>query len=670
MRRCRLWRTGCPWGSGLSTHFIVVGAAGLFLAFVSELWARPAVAGNCGTATELISVSNNGLAGDADSWWPASSADGCVIVFKSNATKLVLPTPTSNGFFNVFVRDRFALLTSRIPPRPDHPVDQLNEADGQSHPPALNACPSSVCLAGNDGNLIAFASKADNLVRVPADHNGSFDVFAFDWRATSTAESLTFAGIDGAGNAWGGGGADSEEPPSVCADGSLVAFSSTAYDLVAGGSGEHIRQIYVHDRGGAHTDCPPLANADPATGNLLVSVAAVSGRAALGPSAGPAISGNGCIVSFYSDAGLNNQGEGTPGLVLDDTNGDRDVFVRDICKQTPPERVNVSSTGGQALRPSDRSAPAFTSAVSYDGRYVVFASDQDGLDDMDSHGILNVFVRDRCESNGEPIVGCTLSTMRVSKGPNGEATNSPSQSPSISADGRFVVFQSTDANLVDPPTNGKSQIFVVDVTDGIVRPAVRVSVSQGGDDGNGDSINPQISGDGSTIVFQSTATNLVSDSTGGASQIFAAPNPPTPTPPNTALPTATKTPTPSSTAATQTPTPTDTPTSKSTPTLTSSPALTSTPTATRTLTPTSGVASATPTRTATAGGGATPTPTISRTPAGSPTQTPGGGSSSGGGGGCSCGIDPGASAGADPSAILALAFPLLLGLLRHGTRRS
>jgi len=460
----------------------------------------------------------------------------------------------------------------------------------------------------------------------------------------------------------------------------LVAFTSTAYNLVGGENSDRISQVYVHDRGGTHTDCPLLASADPVTGNVLVSVAAVSGHAALGPSAGPAISGNGCIVSFYSDA---------TGLVTGDTNGDRDVFVRDICKETT-ELVNVSSMGARAVRPSDRPAPPFTSAISYDGCYVVFASDQDGLDGMDSHGVLNVFVRDR-------VAG---TTERVSKGPNGEATSGPSQYPSISADGRFIVFQSTDTGLVAPPTNGKSQIFVVDFTGGIVRPAVRVSVSPSGEDGNGGSIKPQISGDGSMIVFQSPADNLVTGVSNGASQILIAPNPPTPTPTDEATPTCTDAPTPTNTASTETPTPTDTPTPASTDTPTATitptstaPTLTSTtPTATvtRTLTPTTPIVtptstptltatvvtlpvevpSATPTPTGTASRTVTPTPTRSQTPAGSPTPTQGNGGGGGGGGGCSCGIDPGASVGADPSAILALAFPLVLRLLRNRTRRS
>ena len=649
MRRCRLWRTGCPWGAGPCTYLFVIGAAGLLLALVNLSGAPPALAGSCSTSIELVSRASDGLPANGDCEVPAVNGDGCIVAFKSIASNLASGTNTQ---FNVFVRDRSAGTTMRIPPTP--------EPNEPSFPPALNACVPALCSADNDGQSVAFASAANNLLPqpTPADHNSSNDIFAFD-RISGKLESLTFADKLG-DNFVGGGGADKDEPPSLSADGNLVAFTSSALHLEGTVTNENQHaQIYVHDRTSGH--------------NTLVSVVTVgagAGDPAPADCAGAAISGNGCVVAFYSDA---------TGLVAGDTNDDRDVFVRNICTGTPPERVNVSSTGGQAVRPSDRPAPRFTSAVSYDGRYVVFASDQGGLDDVcpdpvaPCYGVLNVFVRDRCESNGEPIVGCTLRTMRVSKGANGEATTSPSQSPSINADGRFVAFQSTDTGLVSPPTNGNSQIFVVDVTDGIVRPPVLVSVSPSGEDGNGDSISPEISGDGSTIVFQSTATNLVSDSAGSASQIFAAPNPPTPTPTDTATPTATETPTPTNTAPTETPTPTDTPTplATTTPTATITPTVVLTPTptaivtATWTLTPTTpaGVSSATPTPSGTA----TPTSTgATQTPAGSPAHTGGGG----GGGGCSCGIDPGTSVRADPSAIVALAFPLVLRLLRNRTRRS
>lgn len=640
MRRCRLWRTGCPWGSGPSTHFIVIGAAALLLALVGGPWAPPAVAGSCSTGIELVSRANNNAPANGDSEVPAVNGDGCVVAFKSIADNLASGT---NKQFNVFVRDRSSGTTTRIPPTP--------EPNEPSFPPALNQCVPPLCAAGNDGQLVAFSSAANNLLPqpTPADANNSNDVFVFD-RSSGKAESLTFADKSG-NNFVGGGGADKDEPPSVCADGSLVAFASTALHLegTVTNPDQHL-QVYVHDRTSGT--------------NTLVSVVTVganAGKPAPADSAGAAISGDGCVVAFYSTADT---------LVAGYTSAFRDVFARDLCADPQTtELVSVPISGAATNGPSQASPPS----LSYDGRLVAFASDASNLVEGDDNNTTDVFVRDR-------LLGVTL---RISQGANGESLDSPSRYPSISADGRFVAFQSAAFNPVQ-----RTDIFVVDITDGVVRPAVPVSVPFNGGDPDGNSINPQISGDGSTIVFQSTATNLVSGSTGGASQIFAAPNPPTPTPTNTASPTDTETPTPTNTAPTETPTPTLSPTSTAavtpTLTLTSTPlptlaltftpsptatAVTATATATRTLTPTApGVPSATPTWTATASRTATLTPTISQTPVGSPTQTPGGGGSSGGGGGCSCGIDPGASAGADPSAIFALALPLLLRLLRHRTR--
>jgi Tol biopolymer transport system component len=624
----------------------VIRAAGLLLALVNVFGAPPALAGSCSTSIELVSRASDGTPANGDSEVPAVDGDGCIVAFKSIASNLASGTNTQ---FNVFVRDRSAGTTTRIPPTP--------EPNWQSFPPALNACVPALCSAGNDGQVVAFASAANNLLPqpTPADANNTNDIFAFD-RASGRLEGLTFADQVG-DNFEGGGWADKDEPPSLSADGNLVAFTSSAPYLEGTVTNEDQHaQVYVHDRTSGQ--------------NTLVSVVTVgagAGDPAPADSAGAAISGNGCVVAFYSAADT---------LVKNYTSAFRDVFARDLCADPQTtELVSVPISGATTSGPSQ----AWPPSLSYDGRFVAFASDASNLVEVDDNHATDVFVRDR-------LFGVTL---RISQGENG-----PSQHPSISADGRFVAFQSTDDNLVNPPTNGKSQIFVVDFTDGIVRPAVLVSVSPSGEDGNLNSISPQISGDGSTIVFESTATNLVSDGANGASQIFAAPNPPTPTFTNTASPTDTETPTPTNTAPTETPTPTDTPTSSptatitSTPSWTSSPALTSTPTptvmptftptltvaptstptATWTLTPTTpaSVSSATPTPTGTAVRTATPTPTgATQTPGGSPTHAAGGG----GGGGCSCGIDPGARAGADPSAIVALAFPFVLRLLRHRRRR-
>src|SRR5262249_45713738 len=147
-----------------------------------------------------------------------------------------------------------------------------------------------------------------------------------------------------------------------------------------------------------------------------------------------------CVVAFFSDAS---------DLRASDTNGVRDVFVRDRCAHTT-ERVSVSDSGQQGNRPSQLLG---LPALSDDGEVVVFASDATNLDPARGNGVTDIFVRDRAAGT----------TRRVSVAANGEPGNGPSQFPSVSADGRFVVFQSAADNLVDGDTNGRTDIFVVEL---------------------------------------------------------------------------------------------------------------------------------------------------------------------------------------------------------------
>src|SRR5450759_4351083 len=98
------------------------------------------------------------------------------------------------------------------------------------------------------------------------------------------------------------------------------------------------------------------------------------------------------------------------------------------------------------------------------------------------------------------------STARVSTDSNGAEGNHRSGSQSISADGRYVAFESIASNLVPGDTNGTSDVFVKDTATGMTR---RVSTDSNGAEGNGDSWNPTISGnpsisaDGRYVAFGS-----------------------------------------------------------------------------------------------------------------------------------------------------------------------
>ena len=137
--------------------------------------------------------------------------------------------------------------------------------------------------------------------------------------------------------------------------------------------------------------------------------------------------------------------------------------------------------------------------ASADGRYVVFASRSDGLSAEDDDRYTNIFVRDRT----------TATTTLVSRasGAGGAAANGNSDDPTISDDGRFVAFSSEAGNLAAQDTNSFRDIYVRDLQTG---DTILISAVGGGTPvtADGSSTEPAISGDGSTVAFASTATNL------------------------------------------------------------------------------------------------------------------------------------------------------------------
>ena len=110
-----------------------------------------------------------------------------------------------------------------------------------------------------------------------------------------------------------------------------------------------------------------------------------------------------------------------------------------------------------------------------------------------------------------------FTTTRISVDDNGIQGNSDSFSSSISADGRYVAFDSRASNLVSDDTNGVNDIFVYDTVANTTR---RISVDDNGSEGNNYSLNPSISADGRYVAFRSSARNLVSGDTNGYADIF------------------------------------------------------------------------------------------------------------------------------------------------------
>jgi Tol biopolymer transport system component len=187
-----------------------------------------------------------------------------------------------------------------------------------------------------------------------------------------------------------------------------------------------------------------------------------------------------------------------------------DVFVHDHMTGVTT-RVSVASDGTQG---DGKSGGA---SISDDGRYVVFSSNATNLVSGDTNNYCawngsnnncsDVFVHDRV----------TGETIRVSVTSDGTQGNHDSFSPAISADGRYISFDSIADNLVLGDTNDSSDIFV---HDRVTSETTRVSVSSDGIQGNDESQTPSISVDGRYVAFSSWANNLVVGDTNAEPDVF------------------------------------------------------------------------------------------------------------------------------------------------------
>lgn len=219
----------------------------------------------------------------------------------------------------------------------------------------------------------------------------------------------------------------------------------------------------------------------------VVSVNAAGGPAD-GQSYGPAISADGRYVAFYSEA---------KNLIAEGASGN--IFLRDTCLGA----ANCTSQTIAVDIAPDGSAPNGSAGVvslSETGRFVAFSSEATNLvseGETAQAGTSHVFVRDLCIGTGVPV-GCTVHTELASVAEGDKPTNGDSFAPSVSADGRFVAFESWATNLVPGLSNPEPRVYVRDLS---LRRTVLVSA--GGQDSTDDYAGkgPSISGDGRYVAF-------------------------------------------------------------------------------------------------------------------------------------------------------------------------
>ncbi|MCY2961521.1 MAG: calcium-binding protein [Planctomycetota bacterium] len=316
-----------------------------------------------------------------------------------------------------------------------------------------------------DGRYVTWQSAATNLV--PNDTNGAPDVYVRDRVASTTVRvSVDSAGVEGNGNS---------HDPVISSDGRLVAFFSYATNFTANDTNA-APDCFVHDL---------------ATGATTLVSATPAGVPGNGGSRYPAFSGDVRYVAFHSVA---------TDFGPIDANGKRDIYVRDLATGAM-ELVSVATDGSQS--DGDCSNPV----LSHDGRFVVFESFATNLAPGDTNGTLDIYARDR-------LAGITL---RVSVSTVGAGADGYSQLPNVTADGRFVVFNSEATNLVAGDTNSFADVFVRDLVLGLTE---RVSVTSAGGQSNGYSYDASISADGRWVAFPSRGINIVPGDVNGVFDIF------------------------------------------------------------------------------------------------------------------------------------------------------
>ena len=281
--------------------------------------------------TELIS--QDAGKGGRDSISPAISADGRYVAFSSNSENLVDGPVIGSKTYFIHVYDRQTDKIEQLP---------------SGFEPSISA----------DGDLVAFYSSGGFTDEIPKrhaqtrNHLSRTEAYVYD-RSSKEIELVSIA-ADGTLASAG------STEPDISADGTRVAFSSAASDLVAGDSNEK-SDVFVRDL---------------ETGTTELVSAAPGGAAGNEKSYSAAISPDGSAVAFVSAA---------TDLVTGDTNGEEDVFVRRLGTDV----TVIASDAGQAVA----DGLSYDPALSSDGRFVAFESEAKNLTEDDGEKA-DVFLRD------------------------------------------------------------------------------------------------------------------------------------------------------------------------------------------------------------------------------------------------------------------------------------
>lgn len=484
-------------------------------------------AGICGGATNCQS---GGLGLSLGTSGPSMSTTGEFVVFASISNNLV--ANQSSGASRIYVRDACLGQTCT----PGTFVVSVAADGGPTNGPSSE--PSTDTAASR----AAYTSLATNIVTYLAVNPGVRQVYWQPVCATGVTGTTTkvpaCASSTSTGTSTGGGvlvslGADGNPGngdsynPVISPDGEFVAFVSLATNLVSGVTVDGVTpQIYLRTICNGATPLTQISTTTT-TSTCTPTTYLVSSPDGItpgnGPSSHPVIGNTGTFVAFTSTAG---------NLGFSNSGNAQEVFEQDECHLVTagcvPTMTLISTPDGTTLAGGTNSEPA----ISYDGRFVAFASTAANLG-VASGGIQQIYVRDTCK--GATTTTCMQTTKLVST-PNGTLpANGLCESPSINPDstgsGQFIAFASQASNLSTNAANGVENIYVrntcntlITSTTACAPTTVLASHASGSSPpaANGSSYAPAISTDGHTVSFISFASNLVPLDTNSLEDIFLA----------------------------------------------------------------------------------------------------------------------------------------------------
>jgi Tol biopolymer transport system component len=431
-----------------NTALVLVLALTALTTFAAGAVAKP--------KTVRVSVKPNGHEINTDSEDPSITQHGNLVAFDSLASF----TKNDKGTdADVFVWNRKSHKLERVSVKSNG-----KEADGDSEHPSISA----------NGRYVAFSSDA-RLVK--NDSNGVDDIYVRDRKTDKTVRASV--GTDGVQVT-----TDSIDP-SISADGRWVAWDSEG--AFVGGDHNGDSDVYVRDLKKKKTLLVSREN----DGDI---VGTDSGNS-LGVSTMPSVSGNGRFIAFQSDDQTMTSDTDVPTFppVLRDT----DVFVRDM-KQGKTTRASLDPNGNE---PDNGQQFNTMPSISADGSTVAFIADSNGrFLNTDTNPYSDIYVKDL--ASGDLVLASVRSDGSVADANSGISTR-----PVLSANGRYVAFES-NATLVANDMDSVRDIYFHDNASGKTKVA---SITPNGHIGNADDQAPAISGDGNWIGFFSFGAYVGTD---------------------------------------------------------------------------------------------------------------------------------------------------------------